>query len=299
MIRFRTLLALIALLVVKPAMHGQPVLPRPGETAPSFEVATIKLSSREFGRSFHMHIRWNDNTYSTENTTLGDVIRNAFRISSTQLSGGPDDLLNARWDINAKMSEEDFARLQKLPRDERDRVPDLMLQALLADRFGLKFHTETRELPVFALVVDKGGAKLQPVPAPGAASAAAPSKVSAPAEGSPAPPASAPPGSTTMRIGLHQANLTTNGGTVAGLVASLDRQSELDGRTIVDQTGLTGRYSYSLHWSPQRLNAQPDPEADGPSLFTALKEQLGLRLEPAKAPVQIVVIEAIANPTPN
>ncbi|HLJ77719.1 MAG TPA: TIGR03435 family protein [Acidobacteriaceae bacterium] len=299
MIRFRTLLAPLALLVLTPAMHGQLVLPRPGETAPSFEVATIKPSSRDLGRSFHTHIWWNDNTYSTENTTLGDLIRNAFHISSTQLSGGSDDLLNSRWDVSAKMGEEDFAHMQKLSLDDRDRVPHLMLQALLADRFGLKFHTETRELPVFELVVDKGGAKLQPVPAPEAASAAAPSKVSAPAEGSPAPTASAPPGSTTMRIGLHQASMTTDGGSVAALVATLDRQSELDGRTIVDKTGLTGRYSYSLHWSPQRLNAQPDPEADGPPLFTALREQLGLRLEPAKAPVQIVVIDAIANPTPN
>lgn len=299
LVRFRSLVTPLTLLILTSAVPAQLVLPRPGETGPSFEVATVKPSSRDLGRSFRMHIWWNDNTYSTENTTLRDLIRTAFNISSTQLSGGPDDLLDSRWDISAKMSEDDYARLQKLPRDERDRIPHLMLQGLLADRFGLKFHTQTRELPVFDLVLDKGGAKLHAIPDLRPASAAAAGKVSGLGVGSPAAPASAPSGSTTLRMSPNRASMTTTDGSIVALVATLERQSELDGRTVVDKTGLSGRYSYSLQWSPQRLNASPDPDADGPSLFTALKEQLGLRLEPSKGPVQIVIVDAVSNPTPN
>lgn len=294
-VRSQTSAALLAVLALAQAAGAQLILPRKGEALPSFEVATVKPSSRDLGRSFHTHIWWNDNSYSTENTTLRDLIRAAFNISGTQLTGGPDVLLDSRWDINAKIGEEDYARLQKLARDDFNRALPLMLQALLADRFGLKFHTEMRQLPVFDLVVDKDGSKLKPLPDPAPESADGARDPSTSAARTATPPS---PGTTT-RIGRNQASMSVNGQSLAGLVGMLERQSELDGRIVIDKTGLTGRYTYSLQWSPQRLNARADPEADGPSLFTALREQLGLRLEPSKGPVQIVVLDAVSNPTPN
>jgi uncharacterized protein (TIGR03435 family) len=87
------------------------------------------------------------------------------------------------------------------------------------------------------------------------------------------------------------------------LVGTLSRQPEMDGRIVVDKTGLTGRYDYSLHWAPQRLTASNGTAAadvpDGPSLFTALREQLGLKLESQKADVEIVVVDHVEAPSPN
>lgn len=295
--RSRTSFSFLLGLILAPAVCAQVVLPNQGEEVPAFEVATIKPSSRDLGRSFHIHIWWNDNSYSTQNTTLRDLIRTAFNVSNGQLSGGPDALLDARWDISAKIGDEDFARLQKLPGDDRERATHLMLERLLADRFGLKVHTAARQLPVFDLVVDRGGPKLQPVSDPAAATPVAASKPSPAAPPAPSPASSS--GNVTVRVGRDQASLSASDRTLAALVATLERQSELDGRIVIDKTALTGKYNYSLHWSPQRLNAAADPDADGPSLFTALKEQLGLRLEPSKGPVQVVVIDALSSPTPN
>lgn len=302
MILARISITLLAAVVLTPAIRAQLVLPHQGEMLPSFEVSTVKPSGKDLGRSFHVHIWRNDNTYRTENTTLRDLIRSAFNLgSNSQLIGGPDALLDSRWNINAKMSDEDYARLEKLPRDDSFRMFPLMLQALLADRFGLKVHVETRELPIFDLILDKSGSRLQPASdqAPAPASAGSTSKLPTLTAASSATPAARPVASATTRIGRNQASMTVTDGTVAALVSTLNRQAELNGRIVVDKTGLTGTYQYSLHWSPQRLNAPTDPDVDGPSLFTALREQLGLKLESTKAPVQILVIDALSSPTPN
>lgn len=278
-----------------PSLHAQIVLPGKGGKIPTFEVATVKPSSRDLGRSFHTHIWWDDNTYRTENTTLRDLIRTAFNAtSSAQLTGGPDALLDARWDISAKIGDDDYARLQKLSSDDRNRVVHLMLQALLADRFGLKVHTETRELPVFNLVLDKGGSKLQPVSDPAPAPSSATSSLST----SLAPPAPRPSANVTTRVTGSQGSMTATDTTLEALITMLSRQSELDGRVVIDKTDLTGKYSFALHWSPQRLTPTADAD-DEPSLFTALKEQLGLKLDASKGPVEIVIVDAASAPTPN
>lgn len=289
--RSRTSVALLVVLALAPALGAQIVVPGKGETPAAFEVATVKPSSKDLGRSFHVHMWWDDNSYRTENTTLRDLIRTAFNVGSNgQLMGGPDALLDSRFDLSAKIGDDDYARLQKLSNDARDRAVHLMLQALLADRFGLKVHTETRELPVFDLVVDKGGSKLQAVadPAPAPPGAAADSSAAA-----------KPSRNVSTRISNHQATMTASDADVESLVAMLNRQSELGGRIVIDKTGLAGKYNYSLQWSPQRLNATADADTDGPSLFSALKEQLGLKLEPSKGPVDVVIIDAVSAPTAN
>ncbi len=277
------------------ALPAQLIVPDKNETVPAFEVSTVKPSSKDLGRSYHSSVRWNNSSYSTENMTLRNLIRSAFNANSApQLTGGSDALLDARWDINAKIAEDDYVQLQKLPSDDRFRVLRLMVQALLADRFGLKVHIETRELPVFDLVVDKAGSKLHPAaPLP-----AAPSATDAPASSS-STPAKPREGSSTNTSRDH-GTMTATSQTLANLAAMLGRQPELDGRIVIDKTGLTGKYDWTLEWHPLNMNAtDTDTDATGPSLFSALKSQLGLHLESFKGPVQIVVVDAVSSPTPN
>lgn len=305
MIALRISVPSLLALVLTPALRAQLILPDPGQALPTFEVSTVKPSPNDLGSSFHVSISWDDNSYTTLNTKLRDLVRDAFRIAyAAQLAGGPDALLETRFDISAKVGDDDFAALQKLPQEDRARQFHLMRQALLADRFGLKYHIETRTLPVFDLVLDKGGSKLQPwTPEPPSAAAGADPHGEGPAN----PDAKQPPGVTParpspgshMRMGRDQATMTITGQPLSTLVRMIHGQPELDGRVIIDKTGLTGLYSFILQWSPQRLNAAPSPDATGPSLFSALKEQLGLRLEPDKGATEIIVVDAVSAPTPN
>jgi uncharacterized protein (TIGR03435 family) len=141
-----------------------------------------------------------------------------------------------------------------------------LMQSLLVERFRLKFHRETRELTVGALVVDKGGPKL---------------KIRTEEEGSAMNTSSGPNGwkaiatRTSMKL-------------IASYVGN--RLS----RIVVDRTGLTESYDFTLEWSPDDV-----ADSAAPSLITALREQLGLRLEPQKAPVEVLVIDIIARPSDN
>jgi uncharacterized protein (TIGR03435 family) len=289
-------LALLMVLAFIPALRAQIIVPEKGETLPTFEVATVKPAANDLGRSFHVSIWVNDNRFRTQNTTLRDLIRNAFDAEGpAQITGGPDAMLDSRWDINAKIGDDDFALLQKLPREDRNRALHLMCQALLADRFGLKTHVETREFPVFDLVLDKGGSKLQASapeapPAPNAATDPHASATSAPAGRSGR--------SVSTSVGHDHGKMTATDASLADLTTMLGRRPELDGRTVIDKTGLTGKYDWILEWRPLSLNST-DSDETGPSLFTALKEQLGLKLEPARGPVQIVVVDAVSAPSPN
>ena len=133
-----------------------------------------------------------------------------------------------------------------------------MPQALLTERFGMKFHRETREVPAYVLVVAKSGLKARPA-----------------AEGS--------AGGFNRRPG----HLETRSATMAGLADKLSQQSE---RPVVDQTAVRGSYEFTLDWTPDEL--QSDGQA-GPSLFTAIEEQLGLRLEARKEPMEVVVVDYV------
>jgi uncharacterized protein (TIGR03435 family) len=137
-----------------------------------------------------------------------------------------------------------------------------MLQALLADRFALKFHREMRELTVYSLAVAKNGPKLTAHQGAGYSSSS----------------------SSAGSISAMKA-------TMAMLASRLERQL---GRTVADHTGLTGEYDYRLTWAPEQA-----ADSTGPSIFTALEEQLGLRLDSAKGPVEIIVIESAGKPSAN
>lgn len=191
--------------------------------------------------------------------------------SEQRIIGGPEWVRSEsdRYEVVAKIEDSRFAAMQRLSQTEQQRQLALMEQALLADRFKLKVHFEMREMPVYALVVAKGGVKL-----------------AAAADGE------------TMQLSL------AGSGQELGLVAKAVTLDEfvrspflrIDGRTIQNQTNLDGRFDFSLRWARQGPGAV---SGDQPDLFTALQEQLGLKLTPARAPVEVIVINDIERPEEN
>jgi uncharacterized protein (TIGR03435 family) len=181
----------------------------------------------------------------------------------------------------------------------------LMLQSLLEDRFQLKIHRETKELPVYDLAVAKGGPKVKlsedqsPFRPPERGAAPPPP----PQRGGPMPRGS-------MRMG--RGDLEATALPLTSLINALSQQL---GRTIVDKTGLQGLYDIKLQWTPDALpsgpagsggpagirgpNEPPPPDPAGPTIFTAVQEQLGLRLESSKGPVEIIVIDNVERPAAN
>jgi bla regulator protein BlaR1 len=258
-----------------------------------FEVASIKPSRADDKmRSLFMQ----PGKFTTEGETVKDVISFAYGIrSDNQLSGGPSWVNSERFDIEAKEEDSVAENLQKLPIEERAKQIRLMVQALLADRFKLKVSHQTKELPVYALVVAKGGSKLTEaqVPPPSAEGTAAPKR-----------------GFRGIRM-MGPGQLTGTNINIGVLADMLSRQREL-GRLVIDQTGLKGNYDWTLKWTPDQGGPMfkgpdggqpspdaPPPDSSGPSIFTALEEQLGLKLESRKGPVETLVIDSIERPSEN
>jgi uncharacterized protein (TIGR03435 family) len=228
-----------------------------GPSRATFEVASIKPHPEPITFSSDPSVHGMRVTATA--STLHDLITSAYHVRYDQISGGPNWAGSDHFDMSAKAEGEGALTM------ERARP---MLQALLADRFQLKIHLETREVPMYALVVRKNGPKLQE-------SAAADESKS---------------GITANSSGMH---LTVSKGTMAQLALWLSGNGA--GRPVIDKTGLTGHYSYELTW----VNGTPGPDVEGPSLFTALQEQIGLRLEPTKGPSEIVVIDHAEKPSAN
>jgi uncharacterized protein (TIGR03435 family) len=219
--------------------------------------------------------------------TPQQVISDAFGVKSFEVSGGPSWLTSERFDIEAKMDAATADALAKLSQDQRALVQQQMLQALLADRFQLTVHRETKELTSYTLVIAKGGPKLQEA---------------RPADTYPNGDAGSMSGSTLS------GDLRGQAVPVARLAQSL---TQMLGHPVSDKTELKGVYDFKLQFTPDdRLQPPPGappslrlplPAADSnaPSLFDALQEQLGLKLESAKGPVEVIVIDHVERPTPN
>jgi uncharacterized protein (TIGR03435 family) len=270
----------------KMQLGGPPPEAAPGP-APPYEVSSIKPNKSGDGR---MMIRFNPDGVSYSNVPLQWVLRETFGIEDSRILGAPDWVNADRFDIQAKVDPADAPKLDKVPYDVRGK----MLLPVLADRFGLKFHHETRELPTYALVVAKGGLKM---------------KEAKPGDTYPngikGPDGQARGGAGMM---MGRGSIIGQGVGVSSLLNVLSNQRL--GRPIFDKTGLTGNYDFDLHWTPDDAppmaggaqagspgsDAATDP---GPSLFTALQEQLGLRLDPQKGPVDVVVIDHIEQPSAN
>ncbi len=225
------------------------------------------------------------------NMTLKELIVLAWRIQPFQISGGPAWLDSVHYDIVAKPE----------AKPKQSEIPQ-MLQALLKDRFQLVVRQDTKELPIYALVVARKDGKLGPrltQSKEGGCTAFDPSKPPAPPE--PGKPPTM--GCGGMMMGIRQ--LTAASIPVSNLTPMLSR---LLGRTVVDKTGLTGNFDISMEWAPDDAQAlqlppgaPPVPPSDtsGPSIFTAFQEQLGLKLESQKGPVEMLVIERAEKPSEN
>lgn len=242
--------------------------PMAADANPVFEVATIKPSKPGApGKGFMVRGR----QFSTLNTTVSDLITFAYGVHARQITGGPPWMETEKYDLLAKPDGEGQ------PNDKQWKT---MIQKLLADRFQLTFHRAKKELSVYALVVAKGGPKLTK------------------SEGDP----NGLPGLFFSGPGV----LPARNATMADFAGVM--QSAVLDKPVVDQTGISGRYDFTLKWTPDQfqfggMGGKLPPPADNaeapPDLFTAIQQQLGLKLESTKAPADVLVTDHAAKPSEN
>jgi uncharacterized protein (TIGR03435 family) len=237
--------------------------PRP---APAFDVAVIRPMNYDDGARTHIYNSPRNSSFKAVNVNLKALLEVAYDIPDTRMFGGPDWTTTAKFDLEAKSSTKLDEQLAALSSEQGKQAKRLMLRALLSDRFKLATHPETREMPIYALVVGKGGAKLGKSSATGTTASGA-----------------------GNRITVH----ATADDSLAVLAYELSWRL---GRPVIDRTGLEGRYELTLKWADDD-SASGGP--DGPSLFTAIQEQLGLKLESTKGPVPVLVIDHAEKPSEN
>ena len=257
------MLAAIAISVI-PTAIAQNDLAKPQPMAkdadPDWEVATVRPSDPN--DNGHQHINLRGRHVMLLDHTVDDILLIGFGVQKSQLVGEPDWAKTERWNVDGVPDVEGEPSMRQLQE---------MMQKILVERFGLKLHHEQREISVFALTVAKGGPKMTPNP-------------------------SDPTG------WFDQQNSIGNGRDVEALKnASMTDlahilQFRVD-RPVVDQTGLKGRYDLKLQWSTDE--AQTTQTDELPGLFTALTEQIGLKLEPVRAPADVLVIDQVQKPSPN
>jgi uncharacterized protein (TIGR03435 family) len=256
---------------------------------PAFEVASVKENtsvSENSGISGPLPGR-----FRITNTPLRFILLYAFQVLDHQLIDAPGWTESVRFDITATYPG------RATPSDPDTRA---MLRTLLADRFGLVTHRETREMPMYALVLARKDGTLGPqlVRSSVDCDKWLAEKRPQMGEGSPSPVA--PGGKRPVCLMLTTRRFITAGTrSIPQLTSSLQA---LTGRPVVDRTGLQGTFDFDLQWTsgtvgtPVGTNAPPD---DGPSIFAALQEQLGLRLEPGRGSFDVVVVDAVRRPTPD
>jgi uncharacterized protein (TIGR03435 family) len=277
------------------SLHAQ-ATPPPAAN-PRFEVASIKRNVSGTGAMTISMMP--GGRLNFVNMPARSLITRAYQLQPYQVIGGPAWLANDRFDIIAK-PEGEVSPAQTNP----------MLRALLADRFKLVVHTETRELPVYHLVKARPDGKPGPELKPAAVDCAAGRGRGGPAPGAPGSPGPVPgpaAGAAGCMVMVGPGRITVGGQPMATLVNTL---AMLAGRPVLDKTELTGAFDLVLSYMPDGPGrggpagppppgapplAPPDPDA--PSLFTALQEQLGLKLESARGPVDVIVIDSIEQPT--
>jgi uncharacterized protein (TIGR03435 family) len=279
----------------------------PGESRPSFEVASVKPNAS--GQNMISIGIQPGGRFVATGVPLKMLITQAYRIRDFQIIGGPGWISSDRWNIEAK-AEEGSIPPRTGPADPT--TPDpiaLRLQSLLEDRFQLKTHRETRDLPAYELSISKSGSKVKfsedqgPFKPPDPGETPKPLQMIKPG----GPP---PRGSVMMRMG----NLEANGIEFSNFVQMLSSQL---GRTVIDKTGIKGRVDVKLQWAPEMsqptaasrfvppeampAGAVPPAASDpsGPSIFTAVQEQLGLKLESTKGPVEVFIIDSVEKPSEN
>ncbi len=254
-------------------------LAQPATKPLEFEVAAIKPADPDAHGSSMMTDRAGG--LNVTNMPLRALITFSYGIRDFQLSGGPGWVGTERFDIIAKTERVESGQEAPDPRTMTDEQRksrndewNARVRALLADRFGLVVHRETKEQPVYLLTVAKNGPRLTVVTTPG------------------------------DRQGTSGGRGRSQGfaATISMLANTL---SNATGRPVIDKTGLTGKYDYILEWTPDAgaagpgQDAPPPVDSPGPTIFTALQEQLGLKLESSKGPVENIVIDRVDHPSAN
>lgn len=241
------------------------------DAKPTFEVASIKPSVPGApGQGINVG-RGGGNAFSTLNTPLSELVKFAYGVHAKQVSGGPSWFESEKFDILAKPDTAGMPNATQLKS---------MVQKLMAERFGLEFHREKKELSAYVITVDKAGLKITKV------------------EG-------------------NRGNLPGFGGRGPGALGVFNAtmpefadflQARMMDRPVVDQTGLTDRYDFTLEWRPDSAAIAPGGESapalpqnieDRPDMLTAMRQQLGLKIESGKAPVEVLVIDKVTRPTAN
>jgi uncharacterized protein (TIGR03435 family) len=239
--------------------------------APAFDVAAIHLHESQPHEHNSIWSSPLDGHFRTENISVMALIHWAWEMPETRILGAPGWANTAHFDIDATADPAVDQQLKGLSSDAAHKQKEKMVQALLADRFKLATRFETRDLPIYELVAAKGGAKLGPAQESG----------------------------TT--INTSNGRIEVQGANSVAILA--EELSKVVGRPVFDKTGIAGRYDLKLKWTPDDITeptllngAAVD---SGPSIFTALEEQLGLKLEPGKGPVQVLVIDHVEMPSAN
>jgi uncharacterized protein (TIGR03435 family) len=241
------------------------------DSDPSFDVATIKPN--ESGASSMQGLNVNGRNFTTRNSSLADLIGFAYNVQLKQIVGGPDWMDKYRFDIAAVPDKDG------VPSPEQLRI---MIRKLMADRFKLTFHHEKRELSAYVLTVAKSGAKLNPTQLKG-----------------PLPGIGFRPTASGLTLNVRNGTIGDFTGFLQILV--LDRP-------VVDQTGLTDKYDFQFTFTPDdsQFNGHPptipahtDATESAPNLFEAIQQQIGLKLDAEKTPVDVIAIDHVEKNTAN
>ncbi|HEY9137310.1 MAG TPA: TIGR03435 family protein [Terriglobus sp.] len=228
-----------------------------------FEVSTVKPTPPvNDGRTHINYPQGGD--FSTSNVTLMQLLSWAYDVPEKRILNTPDWMNSQRFDLQAKTDATADAKLKAMSNTEANAEKKRMVQALLADRFALKLHRETQILSALDLVV----------------------------EGTPKLPESASKNNKRWDMGRTYLRGT---GLTSDVIA--EQFSRVAGKVVVDRTGLTGNYDVKLEWSPDDGSAPADSNA--PSFFRAIQEQLGLKLVPAKEPLEVLVLDHVEQPSAN
>ena len=293
--RTSTLLTAACLLVVAQSGAAQSTAPKPLDAAPStvFEAASIKPQAPSSDGSIRTMVQFPPNGRLTAaGATVKTLICVAYGLSDFQVLGGPNWIEEDRYDVLATPGSALEEQLQKMKSDDNTQAKRQMLQALLADRFKLILHHDTKELPIYGLVVAKSGSKLQETK---------PDDANPDAANAPAHPTNK--GRMRMSIDSGSIEITATGMAMDGLARQLASQLH---STVQNNTGLKGIYDFTLRFTPDDapMDASGGANASladngGTSIFAAVQDQLGLKLESKKGPVEIVVVDHVDKPSDN
>ena len=259
--------------------------PQAGAAAPVLEYDVVSVKEYKFeGGSFSSNTSWLPNGLSAMNIQLYVLIEMAYGVNSYQLSGGPDWAKRSYFQLQARMDDATVEALKKLPTEEAEAMRRQMLQAALADRFKLTVRRETRSFPAYAMVIAKGGPKLHEAPPE-----------------DPHADTTATATASSSR-GNMWGNWDNGANVFMGNAISLDALAGAMGgwvnAKVRNETGLKGVYDFKIRFA-QDNGPSGNSDASTPTIFVALQEQLGLKLESRKEPDDALIIEHAEKPSEN